>query len=61
MKRMTGSDGMNEFITLHDVDDNTIFLNLAHIIEFYHFDGCVRVITTHDYECVKECIFDEFV
>ena len=51
---------MNEFIVLHDIDDNTICLNLAHIIEFYHFDGCVRVVTTIDYECVKES-FEEII
>ena len=60
MKRMTGSDCMNEFIVLHNMDGDMICLNLAHIIEFYYFDGCVRVVTTIDYECVKES-FDEII
>lgn len=45
----------NEFIMLHDINNNMIYFNLANITRFYKTSDFTTIITSDlDYDSVKE-------
>lgn len=46
---------INEFIMLHDINNNMIYFNLANITRFYKTSDFTTIITSDlDYDSVKE-------